>query len=174
MPRGELKPFLGPATTLQVGYGYRFQRYFQVDGGLETVFGAGDVRDFLETNFGPLRIRDYAFFIPMGGRAVLPLWNERIQIYGGGGGAYVRYTELLRQPSDFVRIACPPCSSRSGWGTYAQAGFNVALDRNRLFRLGVRARMYRATTDGDSIAGLPPVETRDRWSNVAAVFSFTF
>ncbi|MDX2150389.1 MAG: outer membrane beta-barrel protein [Bryobacteraceae bacterium] len=174
VPRGDLKPFFEPAPSLQVGYGYRFSRYFQADGGFEAVFSAGDVEDYLETNFGPLRIRDYAFFVPIGGRAILPLFGERLHIYGGGGAAYTRYSELVRQPSEFIRIDCPPCASRSGWGSYAQAGFSVGIDRRGLFRLGVRARMYRATTSGDPFAGIPAVDTNDRWSNVTAVFSVTF
>ncbi len=175
VPGDDIKSFLDPATSVTIGYGYRFLRYLQADAGFESVFGAGDVRDFYDSNlFGPLRIRDYQFFVPLGGRVILPLISERILLYGGGGGVYMRYTELIRQPSDFYRVDCPVCSSRSGWGSYALVGGSVALDRGRHFRLGVTGRVYRGHTEGDFFAGVPPARTSDRWSNIHAVFTVSF
>ena len=107
---------------IAIDYGYRFHRYFQAEIGLDTLFGAANVRDFIGSGFGALQIRDREFFLPLGGRAILPFARGRLLISGGGGGAYMRYAELLRQPSDYFRVDCPVCTSRSGWGSYALAG----------------------------------------------------
>ena len=52
--------------------------------------------------------------------------------------------------------------------------FAVALDRYGMFRLGVSAKVYRATTDGDSFGTLPAIRTRDRWVNLAGEFTISF
>lgn len=176
IPRGELKNFFGVAPLFGVNYGYRFHRYFQVETGLDTAFGAADVRDFLESEFGPLRIRDYQFMWPIGGRVVVPVAGEKLHLNAGGGAAWLTYQERVRQPfsGGFYRVQCPPCRSRSGWGSYGLLGFSVALDRGGHFRLGGTVKVYRATTGGDAFGPLPPFETRDRWVNAAGEFTFSF
>lgn len=173
-PRADLRGFFGDSFGLNVGYGFRFHRYFQADVGFETVFGAAGVRDYLSSGFGPLRIRDYQFFVPMGGRAIAPLLHGRLQFYGGGGGAYMRYQERVRQPSDFYRVDCPVCASRDGWGYYATAGANIALDRAQHFRLGAGGRVYRGHTSGDALGFVPGLRTRDHWVNLYGELSFGF
>jgi hypothetical protein len=175
-PRGELRSLFADSPVVNVGYGYRFYRYFQADIGLDTAFGAAGVRDFLSTAFGDLRIRDYQFMLPMGGRVVVPFAGERFQFHAGGGGAYLRYTERIRQPFQYsgYRIDCAVCSSRDGWGYYALLGANVALDRYRHFRLGVSSKVYRGHTDGDPLGAVPPLRTRDHWVNIVGEFGFSF
>ena len=126
IPSGDLGPFFDNSPNLTFGYGYRFHRYFQADFGLDTIFGSAGVNDFLETGFGALRIRDRQYFVPFGGRAILPLGRVMLYGGGGGGGAWMTYREQLRQPNPNFRFACPPCTSRSGWGYYAQTGLNVS------------------------------------------------
>ena len=173
-PKADLAAVFTPKPGISAGYGYRFQRYFQADVGFDTVFGAGNVRDYLETDFGFLRIRDYQYFIPFGGRAILPLIGPgRLLISGGGGGAYMRYSERLRQPSDYYHFECPGCSSRSGWGDYALADVSAFLDRAQHFRLGVVTKVYRGHTEGDPLAGAG-LRTRDHWVNLMAQFGFSF
>jgi len=175
VPQEDLQPYFRNAFGWNIGYGYRFHRYFQADGGFESSCKAADVNDFYNTpNFGPLRIRDFQYFVPFGARVILPLAGERVRIYGGGGGAYLRYSELLRQPSDYFRVECPVCTARDGWGSYAMAGADFALDRSGIFRLGVMTRMYRANTEGDGLGALPPVRTSDRWWNSYLQFTFGF
>lgn len=173
-PRADLAGPFSDRPGMSVGYGYRFARYFQADFGLDTVFGAGGIRDYLETSFGPVRIRDYQFFVPMGGRGIIPLVKGRLLISGGGGGAYLRYTELLRQPSEYYHIDCPECSARSGWGYYALVAANVFLDRDRHFRLGATSKVYRAHTEGDRLGAVPGIRTRDRWLHIFGEFGFSF
>jgi hypothetical protein len=173
-PRADLKGLFRDRPAMAVGYGYRFQRYFQADIGFETVFGAADVHDYLNTGIGPLRIKDYQFFIPLGGRAILPVAGGRLLFSGGGGGAYMRYTELLHQPSEYWNIDCPVCSSRSGWAYYALVDVSAFLDRGKHFRIGAVSKVYRGHTDGDPLAAVPGVRTRDHWVNIMGQVGFSF
>ena len=173
-PRADLRNLYKDSFNLGFGYGYRFHPYFQADIGLDTAFGAAGVRDFLPTVFGDLRIRDYQFLMPVGGRAILPLARDRVHLFGGGGGAYMRYTERIRQPGDYIRIDCTVCASRHGWGYYALAGVSTALDRNGHFRLGVSGRVYRGHTDGDPLGAVSGIRTRDHWVHIGGDFTFSF
>ena len=189
VPGGELDPYLGTAPAFRFGYGYRFMRFFQADFGLDVGFGSADVKDFYDSEFGELRIRDYQYMLPLGGRVVIPIADEKVQLYAGGGAAWLKYAEVVRQPfaNSGYRIDCPVCRERSGWGTYGLAGVSVALDRAKMFRLGVTTKVYRATTDGDSFrilefgsrsghsfGTLPAIRTKDRWINVAGEFTISF
>lgn len=172
-PGGDLGPYFVQKPLISIAYGYRFKRYFQADLGFDMVFGAAHVRDYLETDFGPLRIRDRQFFVPLGGRAILPLFHERLLFSGGGGGAYMRYSELLHQPSDYFKIDCPVCLTRDGWGYYALAGADLFLDRSHMFRLGGVVKSYRGHTEGQNLAGVPR-RTTDRWLNILGEVGFSF
>ena len=160
-PRGDIAAGMGDTGALSIGYGYRFLPNLQADVGLDTAFHAAGVKDYLYTGFGYQRIRDYEFFIPFGGRVILPV--RRFWISGGAGGAYLHYSERIHQPSSYYRIDCPVCTSRSGWGYYALASVGGSIDRSGHFRLSVTAKMYRAHTDGEPIQDIPPVETKDKW-----------
>jgi hypothetical protein len=173
LPRGDLKPYMKDAFVLGAGYGYRFHPYFQLDIGIDTAFGAAGVRDFLPTGIGDFRIKDYQYFVPMGGRAIAPL-GDRIMLFGGGGGAYMRYSERVNQPSEYYQIDCPVCTARSGWGYYATAGGSAFLDSGRHFRLGVVSRVYRGHTDGEPIGNVPGFRTRDHWISVMGEFGLSF
>jgi len=174
LPRGELNGLFKDSGGISAGYGYRFSRYFQADTGLDVLFGAAGVREFLQTGLGDLRIKDYEFLIPFGGRAILPLARGRLLISGGGGGAYLRYIERVNQPSYYFRVDCPICTSRSGWAYYGLVGTSVALDRLQHFRFGVTGKVYRGHTNGEPLGQTPPVETRDHWINVFGDLSFSF
>lgn len=173
-PRGELRPFLEDSPGVSIGYGYRFHRYFQGDLGLDILFGAARVRDFLITQIGDLRIKDREYFIPLGARAIAPVARGRLLFSGGGGGAYMRYSERVNQPSSYFRVDCPVCTSRSGWGYYAQVNTSVFLDRSQHFRAGVTSRFLRGYTSGESIGPVPGVRTKDRWINLFAELGFSF
>ncbi len=174
VPRADLQPFLDPKFGFTVGYGYRFHRFFQADIGLDTIVGAAGVRDFADTPLGYRRIRDFQYLVPMGGRVILPLAQGRFQFFAGGGGAYMRYSERISQPNSYYRLDCPFCTSRSGWGYYATAGFQAALDSNQHFRLGLGPRIYRGHTEGEPLGAVPGIRTRDQWINLMAEFGFSF
>ncbi len=174
LPRADLTPFFADRPGIGVGYGYRFHRFFQADAGLDVVFGAAQVRDFLPTQFGSLRIQDYQYLVPLGGRVVLPVAGGRLLFSAGGGGTYMRYSERLRQPSDYYRFECPVCNSRSGWGYYGLVGTRVALDYYKRFWFGVTSKVYRGHTEGDPLGEVPGLRTRDQWINVFAEFGVSF
>jgi hypothetical protein len=174
VPRAQLASFFDPKFGFNVGYGYRFHPNFEADLGLDTVVGAAGVREFVSTQAGFQRIRDFQFLVPLGGRVIIPLASRRLHLFAGGGGAYFRYLERISQPSDYYRIACPFCTARSGWGYYATAGFNVALDRYQRFRFGLAPRVYRGHTDGEPLGALPRFRSRDNWLNLMAEFQIDF
>lgn len=175
IPGKQLNNVYNNAVSWTFGYGYRPIRYFQADIGLDTVYNAARVNEFLENpQFGYVRIRDFEFMMPVGGRLILPLGDGKVNLYSGGGAAYLRYTERLRQPSDFFNISCPVCQARSGWGHYFLAGADVALTSGGALRLGVTTRVYQGSTDGPSVGNIPPVRTSDRWVNTYAHLSFSF
>lgn len=174
-PRAHLASLLKDSALFGFGYGYRFHRNLQIDTGLDTIFYAARVRDFLDTRtFGPLRIRDYQFLIPFGARAVLPLDRGRFLVSAGGGGVRFQYTELLRQPGEYLRLDCYVCNTRGGWGYYGLVAGSVALDRHKHFRLGVTGKVYQGHTRGDPLGPFPPSRTRDRWANVMGEFGIAF
>jgi hypothetical protein len=176
LPRGDIDQFLSNSAGVGFSYGFRPFRYVMAEAGYETLFGAADVDDFVPTWFGTLRIRDYQQFFPFGGRVILPLASDRIHLYGGGGGVYIRYSERIRQPfqNSGYRIECPACALRDGMGYYAQAGANVAIDRSQMFRLGGGTRVYRGATSGDPFGAIPGVETRDSWLVIYGSVSLNF
>ena len=173
-PRGDLRGYFLDRVGLNVGYGYRFHPYFQADFGLDTIFGSAGVKDYLSTSLGELRIRDYQFLLPMGGRAIAPLAGGRLLLSAGVGGAYMRYGERVRQPSQYYRVDCPVCASRSGWGYYGLLGASAFLDRYQHFRLGVTSRVYRGHTEGDPLGPVPGLRTRDHWINIFGEFGVSF
>jgi hypothetical protein len=174
VPRADLSSVFDPKVGLSVGYGYRFHPNFQADFGFDTVFGSANVRDFVDTFVGYRRIRDFQYFLPVGGRVILPLAHGRLLFHGGGGGAYMRYQEQISQPNEYIRLDCPDCAARSGWGYYATAGFSVFLDREHRFRFGIAPKIYRGHTDGGPLGNVPAIRTRDHWVNVMGEFGISF
>ncbi len=173
-PRGDIGSVLDDAPVLNVSYGYRFHRNFQADIGFDTAFGAAGVQDYLNTGLGYSRIRDYQFFVPFGGRAILPLASGRVLLSGGLGGAFLRYAERIHQPSDYYQVDCPVCTARSGWGYYGLVDLSTFIDQGHHFRAGVTAKMYRGHTDGEPLGGIPPIRTQDRWLMIGGEFGFSF
>jgi len=166
-PRDELSNYYQNAFSWTLGYGFRPVSFFQIDMGYDGAYNAARVNDYYESaTFGAVRIRDFQHYFPVGGRVILPLADSKVQVYGGGGGAYMRYSEGLRQPSDYIRIDCPVCNARDGFGWYGLAGGDVAINRAQTLRLGVTTKMYKGTTDGLSVGIIPAAKTKDRWLNV--------
>jgi hypothetical protein len=174
LPGADLAAPFKASGGITVGYGYRLHEHLQADIGLDTVFGAGRVREFLLSEFGYLRIRDFQWLVPFGARLVFPLKDGRWQLSGGGGGAYMRYSERLRQISSYYHFECPTCEARSGWGAYGLVSLGYGLDRYNHFRIGVTSKIYRGHTDGGSIGALANGKTLDRWVNTFADFTFSF
>jgi len=173
LPRGEINEYFRTKPALTANYGYRFHRYFQADAGYDVIFGAADVRAFLETQIGSLRIRDYQHFVTFGGRAVIPAARGRVLFSAGGGGAFMRYQESVQQPSNFIRFACPQCTARTGWGNYALASVRFSTRWQRVW-FGVTTKVVRGRTEGDPFGGLPMTRTKDHWLNTFGEVGFAF
>ena len=177
VPGGNLNGIYNPAAIIRVGYGYRILRNVQLDTGVDIGFRAAGVKDFFESQFGPLRIRDYQYMVPFGARLVLPFGEDgRFEFHAGGGGAYLRYSERTSQPfsNAGIKLDCPVCTARSGWGSYGLLGGNVALTGGGHLRFGGTVTVYRATTDGQGLGILPPGPSSDRWINSALELIFLF
>jgi hypothetical protein len=176
VPGGDLTGITSTSAGLGLGYGYRFHEYFQAEAGYELLFGAARVRDFLPTLYGNLRIRDYQHFLPYGGRVIVPIKGDKIQLFAGGGGVYMRYSERVRQPfaQQGFTFDCAVCSARDGNGYYGLVGGNMALDRAQHFRIGVTSRFIRGETSGEPIGSVPAQTTEDRWTNIFFTFTVSF
>ncbi len=174
VPGQDLAGNFSPSFGFGANYGYRFLRNFQFDVGAEGALGSARVRDFLDTNFGPRRIRDFQFFLPIGGRVVLPLAGDRAEVFAGGGGAYVRYFEAVSQPNQFIRIDCPFCGARNGFGYYGLAGFRFRPGSWRGIWVGGSVRLTRVETSGDSFGPIGPARSRDRWITPMLEFGISF
>lgn len=176
IPREDLSSLMTTSPLLRVGFGYRPIRYLQADWGLDAVFHAAGVRDFQDTIIGRLKIRDNEVMIPFGGRAILPLPGQRVELFGGGGATYLHYGESVEVPGggEDSGFNCRTCRSRGGWGYYALAGVNVAVEGSHRFWVGVETRLFHGKTNGDPLGAVPPLETTDTWINTAAVFTFRF
>jgi hypothetical protein len=174
LPRGEVNEWFSESPGVGFNYGYRFHRFFQADAGLDVGFGAADVEDYIETGFGYLRIRDREYFVPMGGRVIAPLLGGRLFFSAGGGAAWMRYAEGLKQISDYYRFDCPPCTSRSGWGYYVLGNVSYFLNSGHNFRVGLTNKIYRGHTEGEPVGPLPSRRTKDDWLKLYGELGFSF
>ena len=169
IPAGDLRRFMSSSAAVRLKYGYRFTRNLQADLGLDAVIRAAGISITEQSMVGELRKRDDEYMVPFGGRAILPLAADRLELFAGGGAAYLRYTESADIPglkySGWVEVPCPGCTSRSGWGMYGTAGANVALERRKHVWLGVEAQYIKGTTSGKLLGNGARFETKDRWLN---------
>jgi hypothetical protein len=133
-----------------------------------TYYPRRGVRDFQDTIIGRIRIRDNEVLVPFGGRGILPI-GPRLELFGGGGAAYLHYGESVEVPGGGAdsSFKCQTCRSRGGWGAYATAGLNVAVERSHRFWVGVESRIFHGKTNGDPLGAVPPLETRDTWIDTA-------
>lgn len=176
IPREDLASFMSTSPLLRIGFGYRPYRFLQADVGMDAIFQAAGVRDFQDTIIGRIKIRDNEILVPFGGRGILPLAGHRLELFGGGGAAYLHYGESVQVPGagDDSSFKCRTCRSRGGWGAYVTGGVNVAVERSHRFWIGVETRLFHGKTNGDPLGAVPPLETRDTWINTAGFFMVRF
>jgi hypothetical protein len=116
MPLGNATSYLSPAPFVRFGYGYRFNRLFQADGGVQMAFGAANNQNAVITDFGAVQGGDHEFMIPLGRRIYIPLPFRRIQVSAGSGAAYLHYSETVPSGGSDYTPSCYSCSTRGGWG----------------------------------------------------------
>jgi hypothetical protein len=182
IPSGDLRAYMSSSAAFRIKYGYRMTRYLQAEIGLDGVIRGAGISVSQQTFVGEVRKRDFEYMIPFGGRAILPLAAGRLELFAGGGGAYLKYSEEAQManmpwcygPSCYIEIPCPACASRSGWGYYGTAGVNVALERRKRVWLGVEAEYIKGATSGKLLSTGAPFETKDRWFNPSLNLVFRF
>ncbi|MBZ5633329.1 MAG: hypothetical protein LAO55_09390 [Acidobacteriia bacterium] len=128
--------YLGAAPMFSIGYGYRFNRFFQADVGTQFAFGAANNPNAEITDFGTVPGGDHEFMIPLGGRVYVPQPFKRIEVSAGGGSMYLHYSETVSSSAGYpgYQNYCYSCTSRGGWGGYGMANVSYFLDSNRTFR----------------------------------------
>ena len=173
-PVGNATNYLTPAPLVAIGYGYRFNRLFQADAGIQIGWGAANNQNAELTDFGTLQGGDHEFMIPLGGRVYIPQPLKRIEVSAGGGAMYLHYSETVSSNGSGYSLSCYSCTSRGGWGGYGLANVSYFLDSNHNFRVGTTIQYVAGSTNGLSVGSVPANKTTDHWMNVALEFGFSF
>jgi len=173
IPLGNATNYLNTAPLIRIGYGYRLNRLFQADVGLQMAFGAAHNLNAEVTDFGPVQGGDHEYMVPLGGRVYIPLPFRRIQASAGGGAVYMHYSETI--PSNgYHSSTCYSCTTRGGWGGYGLTNVSYFLDSNHIFRVGTTLQYIAGGTNGQAVANFPANRTTDHWVNLAFDFGFSF
>jgi len=173
IPAGNSTNYLSTAPLFTVGYGYRFNRWFQADIGFQAAFGAANNQNAEVTDFGPVQGGDHEFMLPIGGRVYIPTRLKRISASLGAGTAYLHYSETV--PSNgFVANNCYSCTSRGGWGGYGLGNVSYFLDSSHNFRVGTTLQYIAASTNGQAVGNVPALKTTDHWINLVFEFGLSF
>lgn len=173
IPLGTSSNYLSMAPLVSAGYGYRFNRWFQADAGLQFVFGAANNQNAEISDFGTVMGGDHEFMLPLGGRVYLPTRFQKIEASVGAGTAYLHYSETVSS-NGFGQNNCYSCTSRGGWGGYGLANVSYFLDSNRNIHVGTTLQYFVARTDGEAVGQIPALKTTDHWLNVAIEFGLSF
>jgi len=174
IPVGSTASYLGAAPLINFGYGYRFNRFLQADGGFQIAFGAANNQNAEVTDVGMVQGGDHEFMIPLGGRIYIPQPFKRFEISAGGGASYLHYSETVSSGGTGYSIGCYSCTSRGGWGGYGLANVSYYLDTNRNFHVGTTAQFIAASTNGLAVGNVPALKTTDHWMNILFEFGFSF
>jgi len=140
------------ATGLGLSYGYRVQKYVEVEAG---VFTALDPTGDVCSHSGCIDVSDHFFWVPFGVRLIAPF--GRAEFSAGGGGLYERYTVGSAAPGGGP-------NPRNGWGGYFVGSAAMALDHSRHLWLGATPRWFLAN----------PAFARDRWFQISGEFNVRF
>lgn len=175
IPVGNGTNYLSTAPFVRFGYGYRFNRLFQADAGVQMAFGAANNQNGVVTDFGTVQGGDHEYMIPLGGRIYIPQPFRRIEASVGGGAAYLHYSETVPSGgSDYYTPSCYSCTTRGGWGGYGLANVSYFLDSSHNFRVGTTFQYIAGSTNGQAVANFPATKTTDHWLNLAFEFGFSF
>jgi len=173
-PVGSDTSYLNTAPLISFGYGYRFNRFFQADAGLQIAFGAVNNQNVELTDFGAVQGGDHEYMIPLGGRIYIPQPFRRLEFSVGGGAAYLHYSETVSSGGGYYTPTCYTCTSRGGWGGYGMGNVSYFLDRNRTFRVGTTVQFISGATNGQAVGSVPGNRTTDHWFNVFMGFGVSF
>jgi hypothetical protein len=173
IPTGSSTNYFSAAPLLTVGYGYRFNRLFQADAGIQFAFGAANNQNAEISDFGTVQGGDHEFMLPLGGRIYIPTPFSRFEFSAGAGTAYLHYSETVPQ-GGYYQNNCYTCTSRGGWGGYGLFDADYFLDSNRNFRVGTTLQYIVARTNGQAVGDIPSFQTTDHWLNLVFNFGLSF
>ena len=174
IPVGSTTNYLSTALLIGFSYGYRFNRLFQADAGLQMAFGAAHNQNAEITDVGAIQGGDHEFMVPLGGRVYIPQPFKRLSFSAGGGTAYLHYSETVSSSNVGFAVGCYSCTSRGGWGGYGLANVSYYLDSNRTFHVGTTVQYIAASTNGPAVGNVPALKTTDHWTNVLFEFGISF
>ena len=174
IPVGNTSTYLSTAPLINFGYGYRFNRFFQADAGIQMAFGAAHNQNPEVTDAGFIQGGDHEFMIPLGGRVYIPQPFKRLEFSVGGGTAYLHYSETVSSSNVGYSVGCYSCTSRGGWGGYGLANVSYYFDSNRIFHVGTTVQFIDANTNGPAVGNVPALKTTDHWTNVSFEFGLSF
>ncbi len=141
------------ATGFGFSYGRRLQKHVEAEAG---VFTAMNPTGEICFTGGCVDVNDRFIWVPFGLRFIAPPYLGRIELSGGGGGLYQKYT----REHDPVGAIFP----YNGWGGYFVGSVSVAIDRRQRYWLGATPRWFLANLGS----------RRDRWFQVSGEFSLRF
>jgi hypothetical protein len=173
IPVGNTTNYLSTAPMFKVGFGYRFNRWFQGDVGLQLAFGAANNQNAEISEIGPVQGGDHEFMVPLGGRFIIPNPFKKIEVSAGGGAAYLHYSETIPNAGQ-IGINCYSCTSRGGWGGYGLANARYFLNDSHNFSVGTTLQFIAASTNGQAVASIPAIATTDHWVNLTFEFGLSF
>jgi hypothetical protein len=174
IPVGNTSSYLNTAPLINFGYGYRFNRFFQADAGIQMAFGAAHNQNAEVTDVGAIQGGDHEFMIPLGGRIYIPQPFKRLEFSAGGGTAYLHYSETVSSGQTGYSVGCYSCTSRGGWGGYGLGNVSYYLDSNHTFHVGTTVQFIAASTNGPAVGNVPALKTTDHWTNVSFEFGISF
>lgn len=140
---------LDTGTALKFGYGHRFTRFLQFDTEFETSFNK-DFRNYNPRSGSGLTTTT-EYFVPIGGRVVVPVWHDRLAPSAGVGGVYSY--DKGRQ-----------IDQHQG-GVYGLGGISYAIDSRHKHRAGVSVRYMNMMS-----AGRP----HPQWVNVFGEYTYSW
>jgi hypothetical protein len=163
------------AVVIGIGAGFRPPSVppLQFDVGVDFIVDAIGSPRQQEIIPGYLRdIDDVETMLYFGPRVYLTPRDSRLQFSVGGGGAFAYYKEFLQTDENDgnFNFRCFSCEGRSGWGFYGMGQLRYQI--NPTFGVGVTAKYYRVTTEGDSFSNNLARRTTDDWLGVMLTFSF--
>lgn len=140
---------LDPSVAVELNFAHRYTRFIQLDAGFEASFNK-DYRNYYP-KFGTGLTTTTNFFVPAGGRIVIPVLNGRIEPSFGLGGVY-RYDQRA------------PFHPNQG-GIYGLGGVSYALDSGQRHRVGLTVRYINIMS-----AGTP----HPQWVNLFGEYTYSW
>ena len=143
-PVGSAANLLGTAPPVTLGHGYRFNRPFQTDRGIQTPFRPANNRNVVVTDFGP------------------------VHLFGGSDPEYFQKSAIN---GSSYSPTCFSCASGGSWGDSLTTRSYPLGSRLSLW---VGSTVQYAGPNGFSVPSVLANCTTDRWMNLTLAFGFTF